>query len=443
MKKITSIFAAAFLFGAVQALEIPNGDFADGLNRWEKQPAGSTVALEDVAGGKVLALGTENANAGVISAGIALTPEEAAGSFTLALDLKADALSSGVFGISIYPVDKAGKRLGQISLLNRSDKDKAVDWKNLKLPFGASTAKPLPDGTAALQVRFSFYEKTGKVTGKVWIRNLVLSAASGAAKDAAPKIDAAWPRSINAKVGDLGIRLESRSFWTLYRIEYLGKRIGEDVYGSHYGHVFNFKGVGFIGSGHVENEEEEMLELKLEIDGAPVAGVRADYPAAKSLTLTRRAKVRTLEVASVLKIADNKIDEAVEVTALADTELNYGYICMYPWVTGFSDYAVLDDNSDIRGKFTDSKKFLIDRPVTRVAIYNAGLGIGVETTVMEAVNAEPRSERYWDVPERYRKHYGVVALNRTLKAGEKLRYRTVTTPFQAGPDNWIDTARGF
>ena len=65
MKKITSIFAVAFLFVAVQGLEIPNGDFADGLNRWEKQPAGSTVALEDVAGGKVLALGTENANAGV------------------------------------------------------------------------------------------------------------------------------------------------------------------------------------------------------------------------------------------------------------------------------------------------------------------------------------------------------------------------------------------
>ncbi|MGE4564588.1 MAG: hypothetical protein AB7F32_06945 [Victivallaceae bacterium] len=442
MTRLLSIFAATFLLGSVYGLEIPNGDFADGLNRWEKQPAGSTAALEDAPdGGKVLALGAVNANSGVTSASIGLTPEEAAGTLTLALDLKADALSSGIFGISIYPVDKAGKRLGQISIFSRSEKDKATDWKTLKLQFGARTAKPLPEGTAALQIRFSFYEKTGKVTGKVWVRNLALS--SAAAKSAAPKIDAAWPRSISAKVGDLGIRLESRSFWTLYRIEYLGKRIGEDVYGSHYGHVFNFKGVGFVGSGHVENEEEQMLELKLEIDGAQVAEVRADYPAAKSLVLTRRAKVRTLEVASVLKIADNKIDEAVEVTALADTELSYGYICMYPWVTGFSDYAVLDENSDIRGKFTDSKKFVIDRPVTRVAIYNAGLGIGVETTVMEAVNAEPRAERYWDVPERYRKHYGVVALNRTLKAGEKLRYRTVTTPFQAGADNWIDTARGL
>lgn len=443
MTRLLSIFAAAALLGSVSALEIPNGDFADGLKCWEKQPADSTAALEDTSGlGKVLALGAANANSGVTSAGIALTPEEAAGSLTLTLDLKAEVLSSGVFGISIYPVDKAGKRLGQISLLTRSPKNPATDWQSLKLPFGNRTAKPLPEGTAALQIRFSFYEKTGKVTGKVWLRKLALNSAA-AVKSAVPKIDAAWPRSIVAKVGDLGIRLESRSFWTLYRIEYLGKRIGEDVYGSHYGHVFNFKGVGFIGSGHVENEEEQMLELKLEIDGVPVTEVRADYPAVKSLTLTRRAKVRTLEVSSVLKIADNRIDEAVEVTALADTELNYGYICMYPWVTGFSDYAVLDDKSDIRGKFTDSKKFLIDRPVTKVAIYNAALGIGVETTVMEAVNAEPRAERYWDVPGRYRKHYGAVALNRMLKAGEKLRYRTVTTPFQAGAEDWIDTARGL
>lgn len=442
MTRLLSIFAAALL-GSVSALEIPNGDFADGLKRWEKQPADSLAALEEASGlGKVLAVGAANANSGMTSGRIALTPEEAAGTLTLTLDLKAEALSSGIFGISIYPVDKAGKRLGQISLLTRSPKDPATDWKSLKLPFGNRTAKPLPEGTAALQIRFSFYEKTGKVTGKVWLRNLALSSAA-AAKSAVPKIDDAWPRSIAAKVGDLGIRLESRSFWTLYRIDYLGKRIGEDVYGSHYGHVFNFKGVGFIGSGHVENEEEQMLELKLEIDGVPVTEVRADYPAAKSLTLTRRAKVRTLEVSSVLKIADNRIDEAVEVTALADTELNYGYICMYPWVTGFSDYAVLDDKSDIRGKFTDSKKFLIDRPVTKVAIYNAELGIGVETTVMEAVNAEPRAERYWDVPGRYRKHYGAVALNRMLKAGEKLRYRTVTTPFQAGADDWIDTARGL
>jgi len=437
------MLSAVFAFVSLHALEIPNGNFAAGLDRWEKQPAGSTVAVEDADGGKVLAVSAAKANSGVTSGKINLSPEEAAGSFTLALELKAEALPSGVFGISIYPLDKSGKRLKQISLLLRSVKDKTTDWRVLQLPFGSRTAKKLPEGTAALQLRFSFYEKSGNVTGKVWLRNLALSSKPAALKDAAPRIDANWPRSITANVGDLGIRLESRSFWTLYRVDYLGKRIGQDVYGSHYGHVFSFKGVGFVGSGHVENEEEQMQELKLEIDGAPVTEVRADYPAVSRLTLIRRAKVRTLEVSSVLTVADNRIDEAAEVTALADTELNYGYICMYPWVTGFSDYAVLDKDSDIRGKFTDSKKFMIDKPVTKVAIYDEELGIGVLTTVMEAVNTEPRSERYWDMPNRYRKHYGVVAIKRTLKAGEKLRYRTVTTPFKAGKEDWIETARGL
>ena len=70
-----------------------------------------------------------------------------------------------------------------------------------------------------------------------------------------------WPRQFTAVVGDIEVRFEDRSFWTLYRIDYKGTRLCLDRWGSHYGSVASFPGVGFIGSGHSENEDEQVLSL--------------------------------------------------------------------------------------------------------------------------------------------------------------------------------------
>ncbi len=174
MKKIISAVAAALMLAA-GALEIPNGDFAAGQAAWTPQPAGSKLAIESASDGtNSLTISADKANSGATSGTIELAPEEAAGAFTLSLELQADAIESGVFGISVYPLDKAGKRINQVQLYLRSAKNQPMDWTKLKLAFGNGTAKKLPEGTAALQLRFSFYEKKGNVTGKVGIRGLQL-----------------------------------------------------------------------------------------------------------------------------------------------------------------------------------------------------------------------------------------------------------------------------
>lgn len=417
---LLAVCSAATLSAAV---DVPNGNFASGLDSWVRQPANSAAEVTVVpGGGNALVLTAAAANTGLTSRPIALTPEEAQGCFELTFDLAAEPVKDGIFGVSAYVLDARGKRLTQLGLLNLNNRT-PLAWKTYKVRFGTGKTL-LPAGAAALQLRFSFWDAKGKPVGKVSIAKVALKAMPAPK----PGIDAAWPRSISAQLGDFGIRLESRSFWTLYRIDYRGVQLGVDHYGSHYGHVFNFKGVGFIGSGHVENENEQLLEITLELDGR-----KLDAPPAKlegrELVLTRRSRVRTLEVASVLKIGNGRIDEAVTVTALEPTALHYAYLCMYPWLTSFSDYKVLDAGSTIAGSFSDSKKFMIDAPVNKVELYNRTLKKGIVTEVVEADNAAPRAERYWDVPGRYRKHYGMVARNRTLRPGEKIRYRTVTTAF--------------
>ena len=163
--------------------------------------------------------------------------------------LKLEGLENGVFAFSMYCFDAQGKSLKQISFYGLSPKSSAYGWRKVRGKFGPGTRKPLPDGAQSICIRFSFYEADGDCRGRLTVDNVVLLPYE-------PPVHEGWPAEITADVGDLQVRFESRSFWTLYRIDYKGTRLCMDRWGSHYGSVVSFPGVGFIGSGHTENEDE-------------------------------------------------------------------------------------------------------------------------------------------------------------------------------------------
>lgn len=246
--------------------------------------------------------------------------------------------------------------------------------------------------------------------------------------------DASWPRSVTVECGELTVRLESRSFWTLYRVEFQGKLLGEDQYGSHYGNVFRFHKYGFVGSGHVENEEEKLLELTPFVDGK-LAGIPGERVKCERLKLVRKSLVRNLEVDSEIEIDGRSIVERTQVTARSEAKLDHAFFAMYPWVTAFSDYAILNPAATT-GSFTDSKEFRVSAPARQVAIYSRSLECGVLTEVLEAENLAPWREDYWDYPARYRKHYSRVLIGRTLREGERAAMTLRITPFAANETNW-------
>ena len=249
-----------------------------------------------------------------------------------------------------------------------------------------------------------------------------------------------WPADIKAKVGDLGIRFESRSFWTLYRVDYKGVRLGIDIYGSHYGHVANFPKTGFIGSGHTENEDEQVDSIQLFIDGKAVTKPQSNYNC-DSIKIAKRSLIRNLQLDSEITIKDNKIIEDVKIQALKPEKLNYIYFFMHPWHTSFSDFAVLDAGKEMTGKFTDSKKFMVDKPVKNIALFNRKLNKGIVTCITDVPDDIKWRNRYWDVPKRYRKHYFKAFIGAKVKPGKVYHFRAVTTPFEANADNWIEAAK--
>jgi len=268
---------------------------------------------------------------------------------------------------------------------------------------------------------------------------LTLLFLSAIAQGAPESPGADWPESITARVGTLSVRFESRSFWTLYRIDHEGVRLCLDKWGSHYGSVAKFPGVGFIGSGHTENEDEVLESLAFYVDGAAVP-VPSDVPSARSVQLEKHSRLRTLNLHSTVTVHPDRIYESVSVTASEDTPLELMYHFMHPWDPAMTHYIGMGQDGVLRrGIFDNDKKQELDVPTSWSAVYNETQKRGALTVVLKAPRKGWRT-RYWDVPGRYRKHYFTTFLNETFLAGSKAEYHIVTVPFRADVNVWEEEA---
>lgn len=248
-----------------------------------------------------------------------------------------------------------------------------------------------------------------------------------------------WPKEILIDAGDLQVRLESRSFWTLYRVEHKGVRIGIDLYGSHYGTVVNYPKNKFIGSGHVENEKEQIISLKLLVDGREEKNPLPKY-SCSSFELIKQYKIRQLTFDSSISVKNGKIIESVAVSAEKAETVSFIYFFMHPWETAFSDFAALDKENEMTGKFTDSKKYMINRPARITALFSEKLNKGLVTIINQVPENVKWLNRYWDVPKRYRKHYLMAFMNTTISPGTQYSFQSTTIPFDATPENWLQKA---
>jgi len=248
-----------------------------------------------------------------------------------------------------------------------------------------------------------------------------------------------WPSSILVDLGDLQVRFESRSFWTLYRIDYKGDRLGLDHFGSHYGSVVSFPEIGFIGSGHTENENEELLDVNLWIDD-----VVAPHPLAEihcqTVRLKKRSRIKTLLLETRITAQENRILEEVVLAAEKETHVNRIYHFMHPWTPAIEEFAAeLIDGQQISGTFSGDRGFRIDAPTNWSAVYDQATRKAAVTVVLDTPDGLPWKTWYWDVPDRYRKHYLVTFLNGTIPPDKPLRYKALTLLLEAEQETWVDT----
>lgn len=412
---------------------LPVKDFRDGLTGWRLQPGPAEFATveED---GQVVRLAPRAANFGLDSAPLTLGAELDPGkTYIASAMLKNEGLTHGVFAFSVCAYDAKGNRLSQMAAHNLSVNSPTHDWQAKSLTFGKATPRVLPEGTHTVRLRFSFHDRDGKPGGTVLVRD-----AAAAEQDPGPFPD--WPASILADVGRLQVRFERRSFWSLYRIDHEGVRLGKDSFGSHYGTVANFAGLGFVGTGHTENEDEQVIDLELRVDGQRQP-VPAESYACGRIELRKRSRLRTLDVVSSILVADGRIVEEARLSAREETRCSLIYHFMHPWVHDMSDFlAELPDGNRVEGAFVGDKAQKVSRPTRWSAVYSRTLGRGAVTVVWDVPDDLPWQTRYWDVPEVYRKHYFTTFVNAEVPTGREFRYRVVTIPFAADAESWQQTA---
>lgn len=435
LRPVVSV-AVLCLSGAAFAGEsglLPNAGFDRGLAGWAFRPGDeSQVSLVDAGadrgtvlemqpGGKLLGVETER-----LAFGRELAPDQA---YRVEAQLKHQGLDQGVFAFSMYCFDAQGKSLRQIAFYGLNTRSAAHDWRKVQGTFGPGTRNPLPEGTESVCIRFSFHEAGGDCRGAVAVDDVIL-------RPYDPPRHEGWPTEIVAQVGRLEVRFESRSFWTLYRIDYEGTRLGLDRWGSHYGSVASFPGVGFIGSGHAENEEEQLLDVKLFVDGQPV-----DRPEpavrCREIRLEKKSRVRHLLLDTEIAVQSDRIMETVRMKADEPTAVNLIYHFMHPWTDTATEFcAELLDGTTTEGAFDGDRSQKLDRAVRWSAIYDGPSEKGAVTCVLEAPADDDWRTRYWDVPDRYRKHYLATFLGRTVPADREFCYRIVTVPFAAPHEQW-------
>ncbi len=418
-----------------------NPGFEDGLSGWTLapgEPAMVSAGPVDGAEGNAVCLRASGKTLGLDSAplvlGRDLDPEAV---YQVSGRLRFGGLTSGVAAFSVCVLDAGGKRLAQYPIQSWSTQSRPHDWVVRAALIGPGTDKPWPAGAHAVHLRVSFHEATGNCAGEIWADSFRLT------EQPRPRF-AHWPASILVDCGDLGVRFESRSFWTLYRIDYQGTRLCMDVFGSHYGTVASIAGVGFVGSGHTENGETEQVEdLALTVDGVPQDPPRDRYAASEAV-LRKRSRIRDLRLDTTVRLDGNAIAEEVVMSAGAPVALNFMYHFMHPWVPAMSHFLAEGvDGGPIEGGFAGGGAMRIGAPVRWSAVYSETLGKGAVTRVLEVPDGVPWQVRYWDVPERYRKHYFMVFSKTTVEPGAEYRFRVVTVPFAAPLDGWREAARAL
>jgi hypothetical protein len=414
---------------------LSNGGFERGLAGWVFRPGSETqVSFQQQENGhkQALVLCPQGKLLGVETEHLRMGREiDAKQAYQVTAEMKHTGLQSGIFAFSMYCFDRDGKSLQQIAFYGLNTNSDPHGWRKVRGTFGPGTQNPLPEGTQSICIRFSFHESSGNCRGEVAVDNVEL-------RRYEPAIHEGWPGEIIADIGDLQLRFESRSFWTLYRVDFKGTRLGLDGWGGHYGSVVRFPEIGFIGSGHTENEEEQVVDLRLAVDGQPVE-TPDSLVRCRSLTLRKESRIRSFLLKTEIQIQDNRIIEDVRLRAERPTAVSLIYHFMHPWTTAATHYvAQVPDGTLIEGQFQGDRGQRIDRAVKWSAIYDETSSKGVVTYVLRTPQDDDWRTRYWDVPDVYRKHYLVTFLNRTVPAGQEFHYRVVVAPFESQQRIWTE-----
>ncbi len=275
--------------------------------------------------------------------------------------------------------------------------------------------------------------------------SLVCGAAVAAEVPAVPNLGPDLP-AVEVRCGEVGLALRRASQWTPSRIDFRG--IPMTTQHSAYGTVLLFPEIGFIGTGHLENEPEPLDSLAWFLDGEEIFEPGSEL-AGKRFRFVRESTIRDFRLRCEIEVRDDLLFETTTLRADADVPLQLLYHFMHAWTPTVSAWLAGGGEDDPAGSsggtFLDTeeeaRKFHIRRRVDWVAVYEPVSGQFAVSRLLAAPESGGHVSKIWNVPGTYRKYYLKCFEKETVPAGFEGTWRMVTGFGAAAPEEWEDAAR--
>lgn len=266
------------------------------------------------------------------------------------------------------------------------------------------------------------------------------------AEDFRPNLGPERP-SITVTSGDLTLLLRQRTQWTPGRIDFRSHPMTTES--SAYSTVFSFPDVGFIGTGHLENEPEELQTLSFFLDGKEVKEPSEELKGG-IFRFERQSRIRNFSLHNVTELKDNRLIETARVETEKEQPLKLIYHFMHAWKPSVSEFLAgvdADSEKDISGPLGDdeqiARKFFVNEEVDWVAVFEPESGQFAVSRLLEAPEGAGNISMIWNVPNAYRKYYLKCFNNDTVPAGFEGTWKMVTAFGVAEKEEWKEAARGL
>jgi len=256
---------------------------------------------------------------------------------------------------------------------------------------------------------------------------------------------AALPKKLLVTSGEVQIELSARHFWNLNGIWYRGRMVCQKNKGF-YGTVLSYKGLGWVGTGHLENKiGETEVVVEFLADGKPVAPGQ-DAVTASSFRLKKTSLLHQTRLHYELLLENNCLREQVTMEAVNDAELGVLYHFKHPWESCFQEF-ILQGSHDpaLKQVFSaeNERKFVWEKSPSWAALYDPTEKLGVLSVVHSDRLLGPEPQWLMWNRGRDRKLYYVPGKNIKHAPGTKSEARMLTCFFNSEAAEWSSQAAGL
>lgn len=204
--------------------------------------------------------------------------------------------------------------------------------------------------------------------------------------------------------GEYIVKVSIRYNLTIRQILYDGFEIAKP--NGFYGTVLAPLSGKYIGSGHNEGGEEQILSSVLYVDGNEVAIKEGEKYVGQKIILKKIAMLDKLKFNVALEVSPEGIVERKNFEAIEDQPVNSLYAFCYCFTDSTTEWgAARPDGSIISGVFKNDGGWLINADVKWLSQFDAAAGKGFILSFPRIIKGKIRKSAFWDVPKRYHKYY--------------------------------------